>query len=181
MNNIFYGNKGFLVNPISMLSIAKGTKAIRLMNPDFIDSFGRFDVVRYLELVYKNFKVVEDSELPNVYALTLPDGTIILKQSVYDGAAQGEGRDRFTIAHELGHCFLHLEQAGMAREAQTTDKPYCNSEWQANEFAAQLLLPFSYVKKLVKIPTDKLATIFGVSKQCAEYRKEKLSKYQYLA
>ena len=32
---------------------------------------------------------------------------IILREDVYVGACEGKGRDRFTVAHEIGHILLH--------------------------------------------------------------------------
>ena len=181
MKNLIYGNKGFTVRGLSMLDISKKTKALRLMAFSFIDKYGCFDVVRFLEQVYQKFIIVEDEELPDAYAKTLPTGEIIIRRSVYERACAGSGRDRFTIAHELGHCFLHLDQISMARAATSADKNYNNSEWQANEFAAQLLMPFSLVKDNYCLSDEELAERFGVSRECAKYRKKKLNDYMYLA
>jgi hypothetical protein len=66
------------------------------------------------------------------------------------------GRYRFTVAHELGHWILHREVLSKDREGQTklhldvinTPNIICRSydthsqiEWQANQFAASLLMP----------------------------------------
>jgi hypothetical protein len=55
-----------------------------------------------------HFEVVEDDELPcGVHAETdVENHVIYVKQSVYDGACSGNGRDRMTIAHEIGHYLL---------------------------------------------------------------------------
>ena len=79
--------------------------------------------------------------------LTLPTGEILLRESVYNGACYGNGRDRFTVAHELAHGVLHKEQIGFARPVDHNTKIYCNAEWQANEFAGRLLLPDSCIKQ----------------------------------
>ena len=67
----------------------------------------------------------------------------------FDGA--GEARERFTLAHELGHLLLGH---GSYMKAETVDKSdidkddvdlgiddLCHLEWQANYFASCLLLP----------------------------------------
>ena len=66
-------------------------------------------------------------------------------------------RKRFTIAHELGHHFLHLKSDGevvdqevdLLREAGTGDPgvPRTRQEVEANQFAAALLMPAELVKQ----------------------------------
>lgn len=67
---------------------------------------------------------------------------------VFLGGAVSEGRDRFTLAHELGH---HVLEHGryLSRESYDSDDetmPIVGDdigrlEWQANAFASRLLLP----------------------------------------
>lgn len=58
-----------------------------------------------------------------------------------------EGRYRFTLAHELGHWQLHRREQGQARRQAGRPAFICRSssrervEWQADYFAACLLLP----------------------------------------
>ena len=66
-------------------------------------------------------------------------------------------RKRFTIAHELGHHFLHLSsdgeivdrEADLLREAGIADHvdPRIRREIEANQFAAALLMPAALVKR----------------------------------
>jgi Zn-dependent peptidase ImmA (M78 family) len=66
-------------------------------------------------------------------------------------------RKRFTIAHELGHHFLHLSSDGefvdqevdILREEGTgdLDSPRTSQEVEANQFAAALLMPAELVKR----------------------------------
>lgn len=105
-------------------------------------------------------------------------------------------RKRFTIAHELGHYFLHRE---MTKEITDTVKTmnrtksyWDNFEYQANDFAANLLMPRSYIfkesmalitqhkqhKRDEKMPQiyfiNALAYKFGVSTQAMTYRLKNL-------
>lgn len=97
-------------------------------------------------------------------------------------------RQRFTIAHEIGHLVMHRD---LISESVHVDKQFrilmrnSNSasgleaiEVQANQFAAELLIPSSMFD-LMKItasdidddaPLDELAKKFRVSKQMLEYR-----------
>jgi transcriptional regulator with XRE-family HTH domain len=65
--------------------------------------------------------------------------TLLLREDVYVGACNGNGRDRFTASHELGHFFMH-RQITMARAHEDGHKIYCDSEWQADVFAGSLLM-----------------------------------------
>ena len=103
-------------------------------------------------------------------------------------AEDSPNRKRFTIAHELGHHFLHLLKDGefvdresdMFREdfrvQEQAAKESYRSEWEANWFAAALLMPADQVhyfwKTIKSIAT--LAEHFGVSEEAMGYRLDKL-------
>ena len=84
-------------------------------------------------------------------------------------------RQRFTLAHELGHIFLKHKQRdvydpGAEREFNEEDvesrgKPPV--EVEADVFASELLVPFDQIKKFQKEMNnvEKMAAIFQVSKQ----------------
>lgn len=84
-------------------------------------------------------------------------------------------RQRFTLAHELGHYFLHKEKninfvdTTFFRSNDTT-----SIEYIANEFAARLLMPENIVRKLIDNEQIKnigmLAEKFDVSSAAMKYR-----------
>ncbi|MCA3006429.1 MAG: ImmA/IrrE family metallo-endopeptidase [bacterium] len=79
-------------------------------------------------------------------------------------------RDRFTIAHELGHYFLHSWMG--KRPLQATRLGSDRAEWEANWFAAGLLMPrqeFTAAKR-EGLSIDALAQRFGVSPEAARVR-----------
>lgn len=86
----------------------------------------------------------------------------------------GPLRDRFTIAHELGHYILHKphEKSWAARSGEPD-----RLEWEANWFAAGFLMPEGLFKeamdKTTSIPA--LASQFGVSLAAAGFRHGQLS------
>ena len=89
------------------------------------------------------YEVVEDDVLGERLAETFPDKEYIrIQQTVFDGACDGIPFHRFTLAHELGHLFLHKNQApkSYARGEVKDHKVYEDSEWQADEFASELLI-----------------------------------------
>lgn len=84
-------------------------------------------------------------------------------------------RQRFTLAHELGHYFLHKE-----KNINFTDTTFFRSndmdsiEYIANEFAARLLMPEDVVRELIDSEQIKnigvLAEKFNVSSAAMKYR-----------
>ena len=85
-------------------------------------------------------------------------------------------RDQFTVAHELGHYFLH------SRQGQTPLIAYRRGsgrrEWEANSFAAALLMPAVAFKKASRegLDVNELAARFNVSRSAAQVRKEVLNR-----
>lgn len=90
-------------------------------------------------------------------------------------------RDRFTIAHELGHYFLHYlhaEREGVVRFGRG-DRNL--AETQANVFASSLVMPEEQFRKWHRVHGgDKfaIAKIFEVSPAAVEVRAEVLGLSQ---
>lgn len=98
---------------------------------------------------------------------------------------QDEKRRRFTVAHELGHLFLHMgyltnkelwKRQG-EKEYHRAGSVSSEKEYQANEFAAAFLMPRDeYLKKMNeytvgnKVNTSKIAEYFNVSVEAASNR-----------
>ncbi|WP_414632974.1 ImmA/IrrE family metallo-endopeptidase [Brevundimonas sp. UBA7534] len=99
---------------------------------------------------------------------------IVLPQTVYHSAWEDDGRARFTAAHEIGHWALHSTCA-LTRAHADTLKPFQNSEWQANLFAAEILMPVKFV--YADDTAQDLCTRFRVSLQAAELRLRNLAKW----
>ena len=96
----------------------------------------------------------------------------------YDDVSCSIQRQRFTVAHELGHFFLghykfknNSEIIGGKLELSDRDS-YNIYEQEANYFAKRLLVPIPVLMDVhEQIPVDSylLACVFGVSLQCSEY------------
>lgn len=72
-------------------------------------------------------------------------------------------RQRFTLAHELGHIMLH-PPGRQYRDETLSDSSHMETE--ANRFAAELLMPAETVRQLAlqsELSTRALARAFGVS------------------
>lgn len=166
--------KGFVVKPRSRDDIKNLTKALRIASPEAIQSTGAIDVIYLLERLNEGigFEILNDSDLPEqTYAFTDNNGCIRIKQSVYELAVEGDPRHRFTIAHEIGHKLMHVSEIGFTRSSDASTKIYCDSEWQANEFAGQLLLPDDVLKTHWHDDPYATSELLGVSMECLEIRK----------
>jgi hypothetical protein len=88
----------------------------------------------------------------------------------------GRLRDNFTIAHELAHYFLHFDSEEMkSGDAPVVFNRYGSDtfEWQANRFAASLLMPKMEFLEVYKKHGGNIYAVaghFGVSEVAAEVR-----------
>ena len=116
-----------------------------------------------------NYEIVEDREL-DADAIYYPkDNMIVIRESVYNGAVEGDPRSRFTIAHEIGHAILHTEsRVALARNGESIPA-YMDPEWQANTFAAELLVPHHLIGDL---SVEEIIQKCKVSKQVARIQKK---------
>jgi Zn-dependent peptidase ImmA (M78 family) len=87
-------------------------------------------------------------------------------------------RDRFTIAHELGHYFLHYLHPQLEGFAPFQRGGQSLAETQANVFAASLLMPeaeFRVAHQATDGDKWRLAQVFDVSPAAAEVRAQVLN------
>lgn len=118
-----------------------------------------------------DLEIVSVDTLPlDTYAITYPDEKrMVIREDVYYGACDEQGRARFTLAHEFFHYLRHNNNnVGFARSG--SDVPiYCDPEWQANTFAAELLVPKDLIKD---ITIEEIVEKCSVSFQCAAIQKK---------
>jgi len=94
----------------------------------------------------------------------------------------GEYRNRFTIAHELGHYILHSKIG--EKPLFATRQAGSRVEWEANWFAAAFLMP---AEEFVKVWTEsegsvgRLINHFQVSGGAVEIRRDTLKEFGQLA
>lgn len=165
--------KDFIVPPRSRTDIRTFTTKIR----EYIDKpSGAFPITNFLEFVMPSldseysFEVCSEAELGDDMGLTSPDRHIIrLREDVYLKACDGDGCARMTCAHELGHYILHSEgQLNFSRTfADDTTPRYMHSEWQANCFGGELLVPVTDRAIIVASDIDSISQLYGVTHQAA--------------
>ncbi len=155
--------------------LASSTK----FNTDKLDIAGVLDHLRDKGAI--EFIILEDNELPNEYAVSVPkEKSIFVRQSVYHNACDGVPRDTFTLAHELGHLLLHADTNPTYAHSQSTSLHHYqeDAEWQANTFASELLVDSRNLKG-IKNPKD-LEIRFGISFETACYVYERYKKEDLL-
>lgn len=97
-------------------------------------------------------KVVEKSLEDDVSGMLIMDngqGTIVVNEHHHPN------RKRFTIAHELGHYRMHREPSGIFVDSKAVfyrdkDSMGATKEVEANNFAAELLMPEEAIRKILK-------------------------------
>jgi antitoxin HicB len=151
---------------------------------------------RLTEITGTQVRFVTDDALVEDGASEFCEGELVLRlrSEIQERADNGDGRCRFTIAHEIGHLALHrsdlVNHQGRAfRDIVTpTDKlspgvPIFRSpEWQANAWAAAFLMPLpavrNYLERLSEtneeFTMEEFACHFQVSRQAAAIRLERL-------
>lgn len=127
-----------------------------------------FPIVQFIEWVLGEMgvelEIVEPYEMEETYGTTNTAKNLIrIRSDVYDRAAQGSPRDRFTLCHEVGHYLLH--QPKFISYARGKVPAYKDPEWQANTFAAELMAPRDLIQHLT---VEEIAEKCGMSRQAAE-------------
>lgn len=164
-------NLTHIVRPLSVESIHK---IVFMLRKKFdLENIIKFPIVEFIELLLPrlmpDFELQIGSivEMGNINGQTFPDKHIIrIREDIYEGAIHGNTRDRMTLAHEVGHLFLHANQdVGMCRVAdQRRIAAYISSEWQANTFAGQLLAPTYLLRGKT---TEEIQNLFNISYSAA--------------
>lgn len=120
---------------------------------------------------------LEDRESGSMIARSISDFTIYLSPLT------SLERDRFTIAHELGHLLLHLPKLKAenpsaimraTRYIDNGDATQQRAEWEANWFAAALLMPEKEFKRHHSRGEVFLQNIFNVSLAAVRSRTKSL-------
>lgn len=161
---------GFEVPPLSRKQIRAHARRLRAC----IGWAGPyFPIVDFIELALPKLipgfylEVCAARELDENHAVTYPNKKIIrVREDVYDGACADRGRDRLTLAHEVGHLLLHADIPLARSSSRTGLPPYRDSEWQANCFGGELLVPADHIHLCQHI--HEVAPLFRVSLRAAE-------------
>ncbi len=134
--------------------------------------------INVVEIANKlGFDVYEaDFENDRIAGKVIDDGNT---RAIYINRHDIPQRKRFTVAHEIGHIVLHHPLSNERFEKidyRGANEKYDQKEWEANQFAASLLMPEDITRKLWEKlqDVDDFADVMGVSKAAAAIRLESL-------
>ncbi|MCU6765593.1 ImmA/IrrE family metallo-endopeptidase [Blautia ammoniilytica] len=88
---------------------------------------------------------------------------------IYLDERLSKNEQRFVLAHELGHMFLHKKANAIFMDTRTqfnTDK----FELEANTFAIDLLLPDSLLEEYKEFTVEQISRLTGYHKKLIELR-----------
>lgn len=143
-------SQDYIVPPRSWKDIGEVANKLRSRFGLMDDPY--FPVVDFIEKVLDQrldlvrLEVGTRDEMREAEGFTCPKGEFIqLREDVYDGACNGEGRARFTAAHELGHFVMHTNIPLTRARLGDNVQHYRLAEPQANQFAAELLMPDGFI------------------------------------
>ena len=134
-----------------------------------------FDIIEFLgyDIDFRKDGIYQDTDILG--------GTLIEERTVQinENIAEHDGRMHFTAAHEIGHIVLHAPLFKHANNVDSDQKIISRKnegfegekkqpeEWQADKFAAFLLMPSQLVKK----------AFFGKYKKPINVRKKRLIEF----
>lgn len=171
-------NSGIKVKPLRTMQVRDVAHEIRdtlLKDKLFVDVCSLYEILENMGQL--TLDIVPEDELA-VEATTNPDtGLITIREDIYDKAVDDDGHCRFTMAHELGHLYLHkgqMPEPTFAR-GKTEHETWMDSEWQADVYASELLMDSRLVKNINMCPKE-AAKLFGLSEMAAGYKLSLLRK-----
>lgn len=167
---------GYRVRPHSTDTIRQCAVACR--NSFALDE-GKIAGERFIDLLTEQnifVDIVEDDEIPaGEEARCIPDeDLIVLPMRTYKDLVAQKPRALFTLAHELGHWALR-HRVIMSRGNQQ-HKFFEDSEWQANQFAAEFLMPLNVIRSKNLRSAKEIMSAFGVSYDAASKRLKSLKE-----
>lgn len=169
--------------------VQKAKEFLQLHNPDGLIPFPFEDTIARLGDVELRYLATDDANI---------NGAIYLSGGVYNiviNSSKPPRRRYFTIAHELGHYYLHKDElkdepgsgfvdfkslesvSSLLRpDSLPAEKKLAQQEREANTFAAEILMPEDKVREFYKLNGDiaETADAFKVSTVAMAIRLEKL-------
>jgi Zn-dependent peptidase ImmA (M78 family) len=177
-NFLFEGMSGKQIDSLALTLIRKHQPAV-------LQGTKAFDIHRFVDTKLEDLIEVTpiySSELPfEIYGLTDSANKQVIIQEELANDASSVNFFRSTLAHETGHCFIHVPQlqkinrTQIFRQAKNDDgihlyrkdniPVYRNPEWQAWRFAGALLMPEAPLRAMLNDGADlsDIADHFGVN------------------
>jgi hypothetical protein len=179
-------NKGVRVSPWGITGIRQLTQNLR----EVFELKGGIHMIKFIEFVLPelwedfHWEVREADEMNGDEARAYPDeGRMVIREDIYDEAwllnsssTRKFGCHNFTLAHEFAHLVMHRGCSALARSAHDNNPRSCveDSEWQAETFAAEFLMPCKEVLGCTSI--DQIEKTYLVSPEAAKITYEDVVK-----
>lgn len=123
------------------------------------------DILKYRDDIIVKYKNLHGLDGCTVYNEKTKKYLIAIDNVNYE-----RERQRFTLAHELGHIFLQ-------HHTKNKHLPEYIKEQSANAFAGELLMPLEMMKKTSRFPDDYIFSLFGVSISAFNCRKDFIKRF----
>jgi hypothetical protein len=137
-----------------------------------------------IRLQYAVESLVSGIEAQAYYSVDEEAVVVALSETTYERLHAGTTRALFTVGHELGHAVLHsaelvdrrlaaFESRALHRGSPRTHPAFMDTEWQANGFAAAMLMPARGLVQLEmegRLDSVTVARTYLVSLHAAELR-----------
>lgn len=173
--------QGFKVAPRGVAEIRISANAVRCLlgigdNPQDTDLGLLLDQLTVKYGITYDVLEADDMPHPDVESCWHPElVTMHIRADVFEKVCRGDPRARFTILHELGHALLGHRRT-INRTESATARVFEDSEWQANQFAAEFLMPLEVIRRLELNAAFKIEMHFNVSAPAAQCRLKQLVK-----
>lgn len=173
-----YRMRGDVVAPRKIVDIRSSANETRkLLNIEVGDT-DTWNLLDRLSVHYGvDYDVVEDHQMPHHHAeaCCIPSQAIIyLPHKSVRSIDRGDSRVRFTVHHEIGHFVLgHTKSYARSNVAPAA---YIDSEWQADRFAAEFLMPLEVILSERLFTVMKVKQRFQVSLEAASNRLSSLRR-----
>lgn len=164
-------------NPLSVKNIER--IALELRDEFNVKETEFFPIIKVLDTFFEknllSYQIVDnDTKLMDESCVAIynaKENFIYIKRSVIEEYEQGIYRSAFTLCHELFH---FIQNIALKFEFEECDKCkyYEDVDWQANEFAGQVLIPTKYLA----LDEETMQKMYHVSLECALTRKAKAKK-----
>ncbi|KAF1079424.1 MAG: hypothetical protein GQF41_4304 [Candidatus Rifleibacterium amylolyticum] len=186
-------SKTLVVPPQSYKSI--GTKSEKFLQDFYRQGLTTPCRIPILEIVndwpefeeQTGFQLVAEELPPGVLGRTdFVNNLITIPPETCVAAKNGDGRARFTIAHEVGHVWLHnvffkgcILENRILTANRACMKTYEDPDWQAEAFASALLMPSTTMATAISngLSIADMQMLFQVSYKAAIKRTEIMKKF----
>lgn len=171
---------GFRVSPRNIDTIRQIAKNVCDLLE--IKDIARINIANFLDSLSVNWHITYvildmDEMPPGIEAYCIPEDLLLcFREDVYERACSGFPRDKFTIFHEIGHLILGHRRTINREIDDYPLKRIEDSEWQANQFAGEVLMPYDEIRLNNLVSEFDIQNHFNVSFQAALVRFSQLQR-----